>query len=107
MAMRPDVASGLERIEHPLKRIGIVAMQNQNLPLSRIGIRFKALYADDLSIYGKYLPVPGDRRQFGQTFNRHLRGLVRYWRVILKSPLTLSWLQVPTIERLYSPRFSM
>ena len=58
MAMRPDVASGLERIEHSLKGIGIVAMQNQDLTLSRIGIRFKALCADDLSVYGKYFSVP-------------------------------------------------
>ena len=58
MAVRPDVASGLERIEHSLERIGVVPMQNQDLPLSRIGIRFKTLCADDLSVDATYFPMP-------------------------------------------------
>ena len=59
MSMRPDVASGLQRVQHSLERLGIVSMQNEDLAFSRVGPRLEALCLNDVAIHCERCGVPG------------------------------------------------
>ena len=58
VAMRPHIAAGLDRIQHPLKRVCFSAMQRKYFPLSRVALRLLAFDPDDLWRYGKSSFVP-------------------------------------------------
>jgi hypothetical protein len=65
MTMRPDVAAGLNRIHHTLKRILIAALQCEDLPPPGVLLRVSALCFNDVRSDHKSNVVSGPCREAG------------------------------------------